>query len=740
MTCGPCRPIYIEVYGSRIADLHVSTKVPQSLDLAEVMPRACIEGTADQIQFEVSRDGQIVGKETVDIRNGVAEANFITKNPKLWFPCGYGEQSLYSLRATLLAGDAILDTVSKRFGIRRAIMVQHSLDNAPGTSFMFEINSIPIFCGGSNWIPADSFLTRLSRDVYYRWVQMMAEGNQRMLRVWGGGIYENDAFYDACDELGILVWQDFMFACGNYPAHPEFLHLVKQEAVANVTRLRHHPSIVLWAGNNEDYQYAESEGLGYVPGEESQDKWLESTFPARFIYEKILADVTAELVPETYYHFGSPHGGKSTVDPTIGDIHQWNVWHGTQERYQDFNKLSGRFVSEFGMQALPDIKTVDQFFGNPEDPEKYPESSTVSFHNKAAGHDRRLGIYLAENICHDFEPFAYYIYCTQVMQAECITSAFTSWKRDWKGPGKEYCAGALAWQANDCWPCTSWSIADYELRPKLSYYAVKREMESVTIGMRRFVAKIPADKYTRAYFKTIYKIELWICNLDLQAHRLGISISTANLDTGIYTKHPQLFQVSKLLPNRSTEVMEFEIPVLHKDAGEELQTAVCATLVGPENWPNKHTVNWPEPLKYAHLPPNSAVDMEISLPWEDLEETKAGVLPESKTLRGVRWLNIQCDVPLKAVSIEFEGHDNRAGAILEDNGFDVMPGRWVSVKVRGLQKVEDLRAKSTYLGCEGGAFKEVRVVNTMANFANWILVGNQMVRDTFWGHRSLLAP
>ena len=818
MTCGPWRPVYLEVYEARISNLHFSTGISESLKSAEVVAKAAIEGDAKQVQFEISIEGAVVGKETVEVKRGIAEATFVTKNPKLWYPRRYGKQPLYKLNAALLDADCVLDSVSKQFGIRRASVVQRSLDDTSGTSFVFEINNVPIFCGGSNWIPADSFLTRLTPEVYREWVKMVADGNQSMLRVWGGGIYEHDAFYDACDEFGIIVWQDFMFACGNYPANPGFLDLIKEEAITNVTRLRHHPCIVLWAGNNEDYQYAESENLEYEPKESRHQRWLESTFPARYIYEKILADITAELVPGTCYHFGSPYGGKSTSDKTNGDIHQWNVWHGSQESYQDYDKLSGRFISEFGMQALPDWKTVDHFFKEPQyreggrdrhekieeprkehkassqegqdggdvygkgdhdegnanskegqggngassqediseykvqkqeepqhlsevcDPEnsqaseKYAESLTVSFHNKAIGHDRRLGIYLTENLCYRFQPLEYYIHCTQTLQAESTVSAYRSWKRKWRGSGKEYCAGALVWQMNDCWPCTSWSIADYELRPKLAYYAVKREMESLTIGMKRVITKIPADKSTREYGKkTVSRIELWVCNFDLQPYRIGISISTANLDTGEYTKHPQLFRVQEVLPNRSMEIMEFEIPVLHQGAEEESQTVVCATLVGPDKSLNKHILNWPEPLKYAHLPP-AAIDLEISVPWQQLKETRAWALPDNENnLRGVRWLNLHSDVPLKAVSIEFKGHDNRSGAILEDNGFDVMPGRWTHVRVRGLEDAKSLRAKVQYLGCERAEFQRVRVVDTMANFANWILKDDHAVRDRFWG-------
>ena len=671
---------------------------------------ANVDGEADQVRFQVSINGFIVGKETVIIRKGFAQALFTAKSPKLWFPRKYGNQPLYLLEVTLLFEGQVLDTVSKRFGLRRARVVQKPLANALGASFMVEINNISIFCGGSNWIPADCFLTRLTTKKYHEWVRMVADGNQVMLRVWGGGIYEQDTFYQACDEIGILVWQDFMFACGNYPAHSEFLNLVKREAIANVKRLRHHPSIVLWAGNNEDYQYAESEGLGYDPNDKEPESWLRSTFPARYIYEKILQDVTSTLVPATYYHFGSPYGGRSTTDPTIGDIHQWNIWHGTQEKYQDADRLSGRFVSEFGMQAFPAMKTASQFFlANDTDPDMYAASSTVSFHNKAAGHDRRLAIYLSENIRFRFEPFEYYIYCTQLMQSECVGTAYRLWKRQWQGPGKQYCAGALVWQTNDCWPCTSWSVIDYELRPKLTYYAIKREMESVTVGMKRTITKIPADNHSRADVKTVYSIQLWVCNFDLVPHCLGIAISTANVEIGVTINHQGLFRTPELPPNRSTEVMEFEIPVARKHIGEEEQTIVCATLVGPHNIVMKRVLNWPEPLKFVHLPKPSYIGARLGQPLDD--DIKEG--PDC-----VRMLSLMSSSPLKGVSVEVEGEDNQRAALLSDNGFDIMAagphasGIWHSLKVTGLKKARSIALRIRYLGCEEEYVTDVMVVDS----------------------------
>ena len=324
MTCGPWRPISLEVYSSRISDLYFTTNVDKSLTIAEVLAKADIEGDASKVTFEVFLDGDLVGKEIVKVEKGNASATFRMQKPKLWYPHTYGKQPLYILTASLHSGNSKLDTATKRFGLRRAEVIQRPLDDAPGTTFFFEVNNVPVFCGGSDWIPADNFVPRISPQKYRDWVKLVVDGNQVMIRVWGGGIFEQKAFYEACDEIGVLVWQDFLFGCGNYPANEDFLKLVQREATANVKLLRHHPSIVIWAGNNEDYQYQESESLDYDPEDQDPSSWLKSSFPARYIYEKLLVDVTKELVPNTYYHFGSPFGGVDTRDPTVGDIHQWN--------------------------------------------------------------------------------------------------------------------------------------------------------------------------------------------------------------------------------------------------------------------------------------------------------------------------------------------------------------------------------------------------------------------------------
>ncbi|KAK3309485.1 glycoside hydrolase family 2 protein [Chaetomium strumarium] len=674
LTCGPWRPINLEIYESRLADLHAETVVDKSLSRANVTVAAPVEGKAGKVRFDVSLDGQQVASETVDASSGTASVSFLIDSPALWYPIRYGKQPLYDIKATLLDGDEEVDALSKRIGLRRAELVQRPVQEQPGTSFFFEVNNIPVFCGGSDWIPADNFIPRIGREKYYDWVKLVAEGNQVMIRVWGGGIYEEQAFYDACDELGVLVWQDFMFGCGNYPAWPELLQSIDREARENIKLLRHHPCIVIWAGNNEDYQYQESAGLTYDYANKDAESWLQTDFPARYIYEKVLADACADLVPTTFYHPGSPWGaGRDTRDATVGDIHQWNVWHGTQEKWQNFDKLVGRFVSEFGMQAFPSVKTIDAYLPRGrDDPDRYPQSSTVDFHNKAEGHERRIALYLVENMRYAPDPLEHFVYSTQLMQAECLASAYRLWKREWRGPGREYCGGALVWQINDCWPVTSWSIADYYLRPKLAYFTVKREMAPLSIGIARRTHRHPRDKYTRVNIDVTTQIEVWGSNLTLEDVTADCVLKAWDVETGEET-FSQTVATAKLLPeNRSTEIAALDVPVRKQDAGEEGRTVVAAYLVDKDGRQVARYVNWPEPLKYVHLQKPKALKAQLTADRTAVE--------------------ISAEVPVKGVALECED-DNVKFA---DNLVDIVPGEVVSIPVVGA--TAEPKIETRYLG------------------------------------------
>ncbi|KAK3987079.1 hypothetical protein QBC44DRAFT_352046 [Cladorrhinum sp. PSN332] len=683
LTCGPWRPVTLEIYSTKLSDLYFDTVVPEDLKSADIKATAEIENpdSNTKVRFDLSLDGKKVASQTVSVQSKTVSASFHLDSPSLWYPIRYGKQPLYTLTATLLSSESESDSVdalTKKLGLRRAELIQRPLLDQPGTSFFFQVNNIPLYCGGSDWIPADNFIPRITPQKYYDWIKLVADGNQFMIRVWGGGIYEEQAFYDACDELGVLVWQDFMFGCGNYPAWPELRASIETEAKENVKLLRHHPSIVIWAGNNEDYQYQESAGLTYDFENKDAKSWLKTDFPARYIYEKILADVCEELIPGTFYHPGSPWGaGRDTHDATVGDIHQWNVWHGTQEKWQDFDKLGGRFVSEFGMQAFPSVKTIDAYLPlGKNDPDRYPQSSTVDFHNKADGHERRIALYLVENMRYAPDPLEQFVYSTQLMQAECLASAYRLWKRQWKGPGREYCGGALVWQINDCWPVTSWSIADFYLRPKHAYFTVKREMAPVSCGITRKVHKHPRDKYTRVNIETKTQIEVWGSNLTLEDLKVDVVLKAWDVESGEEVSSQKIAEGLVLEGNRSTEAAALDVPVREQDKGEENNVVVAAYLVDAESGEQiARYVNWPEPLKYLHLQKPKALKAVLSEDGKHVE--------------------ISAEVPVKGVAVECveEGDDL---VKFEDNLVDIVPGEVVRIGVKGATR--ETKFETRYLG------------------------------------------
>lgn len=326
MTAGPWRPVVLEQYVSRVDDVWAQYEISAANNTCSGTLYARTESSeAEEVILALSYEDKTVFEQRCrPAPDGLAKATFQVDTPALWYPHGYGSQPRYKLSAKLVRGnDTTLDEKSKLIGLRRCELIQEH-DNF-GKSFYFRINGIDIFAGGSCWIPADSYLAQISRDRYYDWMKLMVESNQIMLRVWGGGIYEDDSVFDACDELGILVWHDFAFACASYPVYPEFLASVEEEARQNIRRLRSHPSVVIWAGNNEDYQVQERYKLEYDPEDKDPESWRKSTFPARYIYEHLMPNWVKEEDPSCIYHPSSPWGDcKPTADPTVGDIHQWN--------------------------------------------------------------------------------------------------------------------------------------------------------------------------------------------------------------------------------------------------------------------------------------------------------------------------------------------------------------------------------------------------------------------------------
>lgn len=326
-TCGPWKPVWLESWDfgeGRIRECVVRQEVSEDLKTAVVLIEGIVEGgNGAWITVEIqdpTSDAQVFSEKVGVNSTGKFSGRFEVHDPQLWYPFTYGSQPLYTVTCSL----GSTDRKSINLGFRRLKLLQHPVKREPGTSFTFQINNISIFAGGSCWIPGDFLLPRMTPARYRAWLSLAKSGNQVMIRVWGGGLVESEEFYSACDELGILVWQDFLFACGDYPAEKGFIAEVKAEAEQQVKRVGHHCSLALWAGNNEDYMLAERWGWEYDPEDESEENWAKSNFPARLIYERVLPEVCGRLAGDVPYWRSSPYGGKTSNDKTIGDVHIWN--------------------------------------------------------------------------------------------------------------------------------------------------------------------------------------------------------------------------------------------------------------------------------------------------------------------------------------------------------------------------------------------------------------------------------
>lgn len=334
-TCGIWKPVYLHQYEIDITSQQIEISLSndyESAQLAIAIELKMALALNSHLEIEVvvlDPHGSICAQATEfslceidEVEKRTYRTAIVLDNPELWWPVGYGKQALYHLSTKAVwickeSGKQFQATIDRTVGMRRVELIQEPLLTAPGKSFFFEINSVPIFCGGSNWIPADSFHCRMSQDRYTAWINKIKSGRQNMLRVWGGGIYEDDIFYRLCDEAGILVWQDFMFACGQYPYNKEFAENVCIEAKQNLVRIRDHPCIVILAGNNEDYEIATSIGAYSKPHNDGDwDSIEKSNFPARLIYEKLFPEIVHRLAPSIAYWPGSPYGGSAPSDPT----------------------------------------------------------------------------------------------------------------------------------------------------------------------------------------------------------------------------------------------------------------------------------------------------------------------------------------------------------------------------------------------------------------------------------------
>ncbi|GKT61540.1 glycoside hydrolase family 2 protein [Colletotrichum tofieldiae] len=675
VTAGVWKPVFLEQYVARLDNVWVKGEV--SPDLKSVSGQVIVktEGSgAGEVSVKFTLEEKIVLERRLAVaEDGTAQTDFHLEDPHLWYPLNTGRQTLYTITTTLHhTSGTPLSAQTKKTGFRRAELIQEP--DALGKSFYFRINNLDVFAGGSCWIPADSFHASVSPQRYRAWAELMAASNQNMLRIWGGGVYEADTLMEACDELGVMVWHDFCFACGSYPTYPSFLKSVDEEARQNLRRLRGHPSIVIWAGNNEDYQVQEKYQLDYRYDEDKDpESWLKSSFPARYLYEYLLPKIVDEESPHTVYHPSSPWGdGKPTADPTVGDIHQWNIWHGAMNKYQDAHLLTGRFVSEFGMEGYPHLSTTTTMLTTPA--QRRPGSMALDFRNKAYDHERRMMTYVAENfsVSYDLPRFTH---LTQLMQAEAMSFAYKAWRRDWGARGTRGCGGALVWQLNDCWPTVSWAIVDYWLVPKPALYAIARALRVLDVGVRRRV-----DEWTKCHADPTLgargtDFEVWVASGRGDAVAGDLVVRFISIGTGREVKQ----RVEKKVVakgNATTDVVEkqavgaankeFEDASVPFPPEEDDPFVIHATLAVDGKVVAEDTA-WPQPLKYLEFPDR-------------------GVRASAEEGR----LVVSAEKPVKGFVIQEE-----RGMKLSDNGFDIVPGEEKVIRVEGIE-VEKLRW--TYLG------------------------------------------
>ncbi len=463
VTCGIWRDIKIVAFDTaRLKNIMITQHHSHNgtVDIDVKTEAEIVTASPLTVRITALIDGTICGQTTGNLSDkGSGNTALTINNPRLWWPNNMGEQPLYEIKLQLLDGSGnTLDAVTKRIGLRTLRLDRHS--DQWGESFQFAVNGQPFFAKGANWIPADGILARMTPQRYRELVEDAAAVNMNMLRVWGGGIYEDDAFYDACDELGICVWQDFMFACAAYPTYDDdFVANVEAEARYNITRLHHRPCVALWCGNNELEQ-------GIV-GEAWTDRTMSWNDYSR-VFDKLLGELVNELNPTCDYWPGSPHtpigDRRDFNNPNSGDAHLWDVWHG-KKPFEWYRTCEHRFNSEFGFQSFPEPKTV---YGYTAAQDRNITSFVMEHHQRSGIGNTTIMQYMLDWFMMPLG-FENTLWASQILQGMAIKYACEHWRRSMPRG-----MGTLYWQLNDTWPVASWSSIDYHGRWKALNYMARK--------------------------------------------------------------------------------------------------------------------------------------------------------------------------------------------------------------------------------------------------------------------------
>ena len=451
------------------------------------------------------------------------------EHPKIWRPSGYGKQPLYRVQVLLKDENGeILEQQEKRIGIRT--MIVSCEKDQWGNEFAICVNGVKIFAQGGDYIPQDALITRVSCEREEKLLKACRDANFNCIRVWGGGYYPSDSFYDRCDELGLIVWQDLMFACNVYDFTDQFRENIGQEIHDNVNRLKHHACIALWCGNNE----MES-AWDHWEDFQKETPYLRADYIKQF--EEYIPDCMQREDPDHFFWPSSPSSGGCfdlPDDENRGDAHYWAVWHGMKP-FTDYRKHYFRFCSEFGFQSFPCLKTVESYTVK-EDRNIFSE--VMESHQKNASANGKMLYYLSENFRYP-KDFASLLYVTQILQAMAVQYGVEHWKRN-----RGRCMGTLYWQINDNWPVASWSSIDYFGRWKALHYAAKRFYAPVSVSLC-----ITGSQAT-----------VWICNETMSAQKIHAAFRMKN------------FQLDVL----QEETCEMTVPAL---SAQQLFTVECKDII-----------------------------------------------------------------------------------------------------------------------------------------------------------------
>ena len=493
VTCGIWRPVILTAWsGAKMEDVFVE---PVNIETRQANYNVRANITADttkEYKLSVYLDNSVkpVSQKTVLLKSGTNNESLklFIPNPQLWWPNGMGKPNLYSVKVILSDERGRLDEITEKIGVRTIEVVQDK--DSIGRSFYFRINGLPLFVKGSNHVPADALVSSISDKQYEDLVNDAVDANLNMLRVWGGAIYENDVFYDLCDKAGILVWEDFMFANAMYPGDNAFLNNVKQEAICNVKRLRNHPSIALWSGNNEILTSWITHKFGKKPEFNITKSDSAKIFQDYLkIFQDILPGVVKQYNPQTLYWSSSPQSEPGVVSSLLsGDYHYYKVWHGFAS-VQNYKIVIPRFMGEYGVQSLPSYFTLQKYLV-PEDENLF--SPVMAFRQKDPRGNEKLMRYLREDYKapRDFQSL---VYLSQIFQADALKIAIEAHRIN-----KPKCMGSMFWQFGDSWPNIGWSVVDYLGKKKAAFYSVKEAFRNISV--------IPALSDTAVVAGTLLKV------------------------------------------------------------------------------------------------------------------------------------------------------------------------------------------------------------------------------------------